>query len=330
MGNDSSKASSRGLGGGSYFDDGSTAGDDDGGSLSLWEGVPEPVLWLVQSQIRTLLANHSSALLYRPESLATGADAAAEEAETDVRRGGELQTHEAALAHSALRDKALSPRLQRVLDRLVPAHLSEVAFWDNFFSHVDVIKVRLVTDYLTAQDGARAERERKHEGWVQLFDAMEPEMRIDVRRAAERIAARQQPAPPSAIELQMGLDQHRSPRWHPDGEAWLEYVEDGPFEVSKVLKKALQERGEYDALMGGAGPAGAEAAAVAVPSALWRSPDDRGDVRASFDGAAAPAVAKPAPPPPEPALPPPEVLQVQEGIPSPRPQEQEPEMVVNL
>jgi hypothetical protein len=186
------------------------------------------------------------------------------------RRAGELQMNEAALAHSALRDKTLAPRLQRALDKLVPAHLSEAAFWDNFFSHVDVIKVQIVTDYLTAQDTARAERMRKHEAWVQLFDAMEPEMRIDLRRAAERIAARQQPPPPSAVELQLGLDQHRSPCWRPDGEAWLEYVEDGPFEVLKVLKRTLERRGEYDALMGGTVPA--KSANANGPPAVWRSP----------------------------------------------------------
>ena len=69
------------------------------------------------------------------------------------------------IAHAALRDRVIGARLQRALDRLVPAQLSEAAFWDNFFSHCDVIKVRLVTDYLTAQDQATGERARKHEGW---------------------------------------------------------------------------------------------------------------------------------------------------------------------
>jgi hypothetical protein len=186
MGQDGSKSKAA--------DDAGGVGDDSG--VSLWEGVPEPVLWLVQAQVRALLTNHSSALAHRPESLQTGGGDDSDDEMMSPRRAGELQMNEAALAHSALRDKTLAPRLQRALDKLVPAHLSEAAFWDNFFSHVDVIKVQIVTDYLTAQDTARAERMRKHEAWVQLFDAMEPEMRIDLRRAAERIAARQQPPPP--------------------------------------------------------------------------------------------------------------------------------------
>eukprot|EP00966_Prymnesium_polylepis_P183262 4247075-Prymnesium_polylepis.1 len=71
---------------------------------------------------------------------------------------------------------------------------------------------------------------------------MEPEMRSDLRRAAERIAARQQPPPPSAVELSMGIDSRRTPRWSVDGESWLEYVEDGPFEVARVLRRELTRR----------------------------------------------------------------------------------------
>ena len=156
------------------------------------------------------------------------------------RRHGTLQPHEHAIAHAALRDRVIGPRLRRALDRLVPSQLSEAAFWDNFFSHVDVIKVRLVTDYLTAQDGVRSERTTKHEGWVQLYEAMEPEMRADVRQAAERIAARQKPPPPSAVELAMGIDSSRSnKRWQPDGEQWLKYVEDGPSDIERVLRAAI-------------------------------------------------------------------------------------------
>ena len=150
------------------------------------------------------------------------------------RRG--LLPHEAALASASLRDRALMPRLQKVLDRLVPTHLTEAQFWDNFFSHVDVLKVKLVTEYLTAQDVSTTHRARKHDEWLRLYDSLEPEMRDDLRRAAERIAARQQPPAPSAVELQYGLDARRSPRWQPDGEAWLEYVEDGPHEVQKVSR----------------------------------------------------------------------------------------------
>eukprot|EP00962_Isochrysis_galbana_P013372 scaffold3808_cov112-Isochrysis_galbana.AAC.3 len=35
----------------------------------------------------------------------------------------------------------LGPKLQRAREALVPNKLSEPAFWDHFFSHVDVIKV---------------------------------------------------------------------------------------------------------------------------------------------------------------------------------------------
>mmetsp|Transcript_73332 Transcript_73332/g.145900 ORF Transcript_73332/g.145900 Transcript_73332/m.145900 type:complete len:345 (-) Transcript_73332:120-1154(-) len=233
----------------------------DAGGASLWTGVPEPVLWLVQAQVRQLISNHSSALLTKPEDLADGT--------RDDNRQGELQPHEAALAHAALHDRALAPKLQRVLDRLVPAHLSEAAFWDNFFSHVDVLKVRLVTDFLTAQDRAQADRTRKHEEWVRLFDAMEPEMRLDLRRAAERIAARQQPQPLTATEEQLGLNVPRAPRWEPEGEAWLEYVEDGPHEVLKVLRQALKVRGEHELLA--ASPSSKDHLGV-LP--LWRSPDN--------------------------------------------------------
>jgi hypothetical protein len=207
--------------------DHSGAADADG--PSLWEGVPKPILWLVQSQVKQLLASHSSSLLLRPEIL----DAPSEAAKDAARRGA-LGPEETALARSALRDSALAPRLQKVLDNLVPAHLSESVFWDNFFSHVDVIKLRVVTDYLTAQDKASTDRKKKHEEWLRLFDAMDPEMRENLRSAAERIAARQQPPPPSTVELQMGLDGQRAPRWKPDGDAWLEYVEDGPWDITKV------------------------------------------------------------------------------------------------
>jgi hypothetical protein len=45
------------------------------------------------------------------------------------------------LAAAALRDKVLGPKLQRAREALVPHKLSEPAFWDHFFSHVDVTKV---------------------------------------------------------------------------------------------------------------------------------------------------------------------------------------------
>ncbi|KAL1512325.1 hypothetical protein AB1Y20_005587 [Prymnesium parvum] len=211
-------------------------GEEDADGVSLWEGVPPEILWLVHSQVRLLLHNHSAALLHRPEQLQN-----ADEQEQEAREG-QLQPHEARLAHSALRDRVLMPQLQKVLDRIVPAHLNEAQFWDNFFSHVDVIKVRLVTDFLCAQDSYQAELKRKHAEWIRLFDSMEPEMQTDLRRASERIAARQQLPAPSAAELQLGIDTRRTPRWSVDGESWLEYVEDGPYEVAKVLRKELRKR----------------------------------------------------------------------------------------
>lgn len=199
-----------------------------GDAPSLWEGVPEPVLWLVKEQVRQLLTNHSSALLHRPEALTVhDDDDDGEDAGQQHSGRGRMQPHETSLAHAALRDKTIGPRVQRVLDRLVPTHVSEATFWDNFFSHLDVLKVRLVTDFLTAQDTARAELARKHESWVELFDCLDADMQGDLRRAAERIAARQRPPASTAAELAYGLDSQRQPRWTPDGEAWLEYVEDG-------------------------------------------------------------------------------------------------------
>ena len=61
-------------------------------------------------------------------------------------------------------------------------HLNEAQFCDNLFSHVDVIKVRLVTDFLCAQDNHQTELNRKHAEWLRLFDSMEPEMRSDLRK----------------------------------------------------------------------------------------------------------------------------------------------------
>ena len=256
----------------------------DDGRVSLWEGVPPPILWLAQSQLKQLLSNHTSALLHRPEQLGAIDSEGEDDDDDDIvlddtlssraeTRRGPLQPHEAALAAVALRDKVIGPRLQKALDRLVPARMPEATFWDNFFSHVDVIKVRLVTDYLTAQDGVGAATAAKHARWVQLFDALEPEMRQDVRRAAERIAARQQLPPLSDLEHQLGLDEHRAQRWVPDSsDASLEYVEDGPHEVAKVLKAALVSRGELADESSRSSPT--RMAPGELP--MWRSPDDVG------------------------------------------------------
>ena len=270
----------------------SAASDVPPGS-SLWEGVPPAVLWLVQAQVKLLLSNYWPSLEYRPGELleddessdedeGEGEDGAAAErpragrGDRDPRRRGHMEPQEAALAAFALRDKVIGARVQKVLDRLVPSRMSEAAFWDNLFSHIDVIKVRLVTEYLTAEDAASKETAAKHEGWVALYDSMEEEMRTDLRRAAERIAARQQPPQPTASELALGLDAHRPPVWAPnlgEGHGWLEYVEDGPVEVAKVLRAALVARGELDDEPQLDAPLDPSAPA-ALP--LFRSPDEVG------------------------------------------------------
>ena len=135
-----------------------------------------------------------------------------------------MQPHEHKIAHAALRGRIIGARLQRALDRLVPSQLSEATFWDNIFSHVDLVKVRLATNDLTAQDVATNEREQKHKTWVQLCNAMDPEMQADMRQAAERIASRTHRPAPSAVELAMGLDASPPLRWTPDGESYLKYA----------------------------------------------------------------------------------------------------------
>ena len=66
MGQEQSRGSSKASRGGD-------ADERDHDGPSLWEGVPKPVLWLVQSQVRLLLTSHSSALLHRPDYLPEGA-----------------------------------------------------------------------------------------------------------------------------------------------------------------------------------------------------------------------------------------------------------------
>jgi len=90
-----------------------------------------------------------------------------------------------------------------------------------------------------------------------------------------------------------------------------------------VLKTALEERGEYDALMGGGAAAppqsgidgdGGKGGGDVSPPAIWRSPDDRSVVRkihTAEEGPAAPPTtmnipdetpgvqALPTPPPPD-------------------------------
>lgn len=56
--------------------------------VSLWEGVPREILWLVHSQVKLLLSSHSAALLHRPEELGEPEEVeqVSESADTDVAR----------------------------------------------------------------------------------------------------------------------------------------------------------------------------------------------------------------------------------------------------
>ena len=234
------------------------AEDEDG--ISLWEGVPREILWLVQSQVRLLLTNHSSALLHRPEQL-QNTDEQEEVRWPRTRRlhtrllglhcsllfvaghqhvnclhSGGRRRHEAEICsrtkrawrsrlfatvcscrgskrsstpsslRCAVAFPAWSTQTRCLATGCPPAlrvplpytfdlawltarvrglqHLNEAQFWDNLFSHVDVIKVRLVTDFLCAQDNHQTELKRKHAEWLRLFDSMEPEMRSDLRKYA--------------------------------------------------------------------------------------------------------------------------------------------------
>jgi hypothetical protein len=123
------------------------------------------------AQVRALLSLDAEVLLYRPEQLElNSADVAAELGAHEVRwprahaaqilaNGTPLSPlwtalvsprapsqaaarSQTQLVAAALRDKVLGPKLQRAREALVPSKLSEPAFWDHFFSHVDVIKVR--------------------------------------------------------------------------------------------------------------------------------------------------------------------------------------------
>ena len=148
MGQEQSRPGPEGRSGRRRRSDRTSEGGSSTADVSLWEGVEPEVLWLVQAQVKLLLHKHGGSLLHRPEQLQTKED------DLTIGANQELQPHEIRLAVSALRDRRLHPHLQRALDRLVnkegTAQLTEAQFWDNFFSHVDVIKVRIVTDFLSA------------------------------------------------------------------------------------------------------------------------------------------------------------------------------------
>lgn len=242
----------------------SDRGGGEGGSstsdVSLWEGVEPEVLWLVQSQVKLLLHKHGGSLLHRPEQLQTKED------DLNIGANQELQPHEIRLAVSALRDRKLHPHLQRALDRLVNkegAQLTEAQFWDNFFSHVDVIKLRVVTDFLQAQDIARADLTKRHDEWVAAYDACSPQLQAEPKRAAELIASQQRPPAPLTVDTGMGLDPPEPTRWAAGGEAWTEYVEHGPHEIHKVIQRTLKQRAAREASM----PTGSSSDLSSVSSA---------------------------------------------------------------
>ena len=87
---------------------------------------------------------------------------------------------------------------------------------------MDVLKVKLVTEYLTTQDVSTTHRARKHDEWLRLYDSLEP--RCGTTCAVRRSEDRGEAAAAGTVGggPQCSLDARRSPRWQPDGEAWLE------------------------------------------------------------------------------------------------------------
>ena len=64
----------------------------------------------------------------------------------------------------------------------------------------------------------------------------------DIKAASERIAAKQRPLAPTKAEQLIGFDPASLPRWQPGAAPWLEYVEDGPHEISKAIRRQLAKR----------------------------------------------------------------------------------------
>ena len=149
-------------------------GDSDGTQLVLWEGVPDDVRWLVISHVKLLLTNDPEALCFRPDQL-----------EPTDSPDHELDDHEAAAAAAALRDRGLGPLIQKAIDTLVPGSISEATFWEHFFCHVDVLKVKIVSDYLRAQELCADARKRKQEEWLSAFDRCDESLQMDLKRAAD-------------------------------------------------------------------------------------------------------------------------------------------------
>ena len=243
-------------------------GDSDGTELVLWEGVPDDVRWLVISHVKLLLTNDPEALCFRPDQL-----------EPTDSPDHELDDHEAAAAAAALRDRGLGPLIQKAIDTLVPGSISEATFWEHFFCHVDVLKVKIVSDYLRAQELCADARKRKQEEWLSAFDRCDESLQMDLKRAAEHIAMDVYRATdaPGASEAdsrrraeEIALSEFGSAaRWTPGTtEAWLDYTEDGPWEIARFLQKRLARRARESR----ESAAAAAAAAGGMPSAPAGTP----------------------------------------------------------
>jgi len=105
-----------------------------------------------------------------------------------------------------------------------------------------------MTDYLRAQDLVAQQRKTKYSRWMAAYDGCAPELQQDVKHASELICHEQPPLEAKAFELQMGFDATKLKRWSKGcGESSLEYAEDGPFEIAKVIHRRLAKRGRLAA-----------------------------------------------------------------------------------
>lgn len=68
-------------------------------------------------------------------------------------------------------------------------------------------------------------------------------MQADLKRAAEHICAQRPPAQASAAETAIGFNPLSLARWTAGrSEAWLDYTEDGPWEIARLLRKKMLRR----------------------------------------------------------------------------------------
>ena len=94
--------------------------------------------------------------------------------------------------------------------------------------------MRIVTDFLSAQDLVERGHSKRHAEWVAAFDACGLQLQAEPKRAAELIAERQRPPTPPTVDSGMGLEPPEPALWRVGGEAWTEYVEYGPHEILKA------------------------------------------------------------------------------------------------